>query len=742
MQAKELGDAISKEFDRIMASKKSEILERMFQEKVTTKKGKVKHDLETELEKLLNLGAFSDEAIMNMWADANGYPKLTEENYKELERLAQLVVDAPDGIKKYRAIEDMLKYQATIKGVDWRDVGMSVWYANILSGYNTQLINAVSTGINTFANFMLNAIKQNPKNTAFIAKGLYDGFVNGLFAAKDTFQTGYSPILKGKVDAPSALEIKRFMGGNYNPANYLKYVRRVMMATDVIFFEAAKEMRAYQLAVNMAQQEKRDVPDLKIRERAQAILNKTDFDQQRIKDDAMVEYQSELERIDAMPVNTATKIKMKAQASRDIPRRVFEKMQQSRDIPAIVDPSSDFASRTTYNYAPEGTLGVLTRQLSAALNKLPLLRFFIPFTNIIANVANEQINYTPIGFWRAYKGGSISGKRNTEITDLEKAELYTKAAIGTTLMTLTYILAKGIGDDDEPLLDITANGTGDYSKNYNLSNNGWQAYSFRFKKPDGTYTDWISYQYTPLQVGLSMIGNLVDYEKYRGEKSDDETVMKKLSLAFSASTRTFLDATFLSSLNDLLLIAMDPFSPNAISNFTKSLQNTSKNFVIPNLYTQSFKQVQESFDMPNKEVKDTYMGWLLRDIPVAREMYKDQINVLGEPVIPDTDKFTSGKDEDKSWHYSVLGTKLFNIKKPSIRTVVVTDPKTLENTPLNENEYYLFSLYRGQFIKEAMDEELKENKGKNFNKDWGTNVQKRATKYAENKIFELRQSNQ
>ena len=107
-----------------------------------------------------------------------------------------------------------------------------------------------------------------------------------------------------------------------------------------------------------------------------------------------------------------------------------------------------------------------------------------------------------------------------------------------------------------------------------------------------------------------------------------------------------------------------------------------------------------------------------------------------------SDLFPSHDKKDKSWHYSVLGTKLFNIKKPSIRTVVVTDPKTLENTPLNENEYYLFSLYRGQFIKEAMDEELKENKGKNFNKDWGTNVQKRATKYAENKIFELRQSNQ
>jgi len=741
MQAKELGDAISKEFDRIMASKKSEILERMFQEKVTTKKGKVKHNLETELEKLLNLGAFSDEAIMNMWADANGYPKLTEENYKELERLAAIVVATPDGMKKFKAIQDLLKYQATIKGVNWKEVGMAVWYANILSGYNTQLVNAVSTAINVMSNLMVTSVrtKLGKGDRRMAVKGLYDGFASGLLVAKDVLQTGYSPIFTGKVEMPSALEIKRFMGGKYNPANYLKFVRRVMVATDVIFFEAAKEMRAYQLAAKMARDEGKVDPDLDTKNRALAILNKTDFDQKKIIQEETIEYEHELDRINEMDVPAAMKEKLRKQALKGRSRRIFEITQQNRDL-SIIEQSADFAARSTYNYPPEGALGALVKGINNWLNKLPFLRFFIPFTNIIANVANEQINYTPLGAVRAYKGGSITGNRATEMSDMDKADMYTKAAIGTTLMTLTYILAKGFGDDDEPILEITANGTGDYGKNYNLIKEGWQQYSFRFKKPDGTYTDWISYQYSPLQVGLSMIGNLMDFEKYRGEKADDETALKKLSLAFSASTRTFLDATFLSSLNDLLLIATNPFSEDAVSNFTKSLQNSAKSFVIPNLYTQGFKQVQASFDIPNKEVKETNLGWLLRDIPIAREMYNDQLDIFGNPVIPDTDKFFSGKDEDAPVYYEVAAGPLFNIKKPSIRTVKVEDPSTGEMTFLTPDEYYLFSKYRGEYLRDEIMKTVKAKKWDDFDKAYGTALQRDATYYAKDKIYDLRET--
>ncbi|WP_167857030.1 hypothetical protein, partial [Escherichia coli] len=84
---------------------------------------------------------FSDKEFLDKWSEVNGYPKLTPENLTEIRRLADLVQKAPDGREKYRAMEDLLRYQSDIKGVNMRELMTSVWYAHVLSGYNTQLIN-------------------------------------------------------------------------------------------------------------------------------------------------------------------------------------------------------------------------------------------------------------------------------------------------------------------------------------------------------------------------------------------------------------------------------------------------------------------------------------------------------------------------------------------------------------------------------------------------------------------------
>lgn len=728
-QAAQLADAISKEFDRIMTEKKKKLLDDMFKKRVISKKQKV--NLETELQTLLNLGAFNDDMLVEQWAKANGYPVLTSENIAEIERLLKIIQEQPDGSKKFRAIQDLLKYQGSIKGVNWKEVGMAIWYANVLSGYNTQLVNAFSTSLNVASNYFVSFLR-DWRGGKFLAQGFYRGFTHGILEGAEVLRTGYDPVLKGKLELPATLEIKRFAGGKFNPANYLKYVRRVMMATDVLFFEGAKEMRAYQLARSMAKDEAKLDPSLDVQKRAEAILNKTDYDQQIINEEVELEYQAEVDRINAMPVSNDIKNKLLTQAKRDKSRRAFEKAHLGRKE-SIIEGAASFASRSTYNYKPEGALGYIVNGINTVLHKMPLLRLVIPFTNIIANVANEQINYTPVGFWRAYKDGSITGGRKNEITPLEKSELYAKAALGTTLMAATLVAAiLPVGDDDEPLIEITANGTGDYVKNYNLKD--WMPYSIRVKGGK-----WVSYQYSPMMVGLSVIGNLMDGEKYRGEKLKDESTLTKFSLAMSASMRVFLDMTFLASLNSALDIIMNPFNPNVADTFAKSAQSTAKGFAIPNLYNQSFKQVQASFDIPNKMVRDTYLGWLLKDIPVARDMYKDQLDILGNPVVPNTDKFV--KDgSDITPIYRLIQNQMPNMRVPSIKVAKVTDPKTDEETKMTEAEYYVFCQIRGNYIKQEILKADKERKLSTLDKDWATQTQSDATEIAEDKIYQLRQS--
>ena len=107
--------------------------------------------------------------------------------------------------------------------------------------------------------------------------------------------------------------------------------------------------------------------------------------------------------------------------------------------------------------------------MNSMIHNIPLLRFAVPFTNLITNVANEGVNYSPVGFWRAAKGGSITGNMK-KFTDDDRAILMTKAVLGTTAMVAAYALS-GIGGDDEgeePLIQITAEGYGDFKKNKDL----------------------------------------------------------------------------------------------------------------------------------------------------------------------------------------------------------------------------------------------------------------------------------
>ena len=68
------------------------------------------------------------------------------------------------------------------------------------------------------------------------------------------------------------------------------------------------------------------------------------------------------------------------------------------------------------------------------------------------------------------------------------------------------------------------------------------------------------------------------------------------------------------------------------------------------------------------------------------------------------------------------------------------DPSTDETTKMNEEEYYLFCKIRGEYIQDKIVDEVEHGRTSNLDKNWATAVQKDATDYAKNKIYELRES--
>lgn len=723
-EAEELADAVENEFDRIATKKKQELIGKTFSKK-ERKKPEVK-SLEEELIRMTNLGAFNEDELVKAYGDKMGWPKLTPEQVKNIETLANKVQEAPDGFKKFRAVEDLLSYQASIPGISGWDILQSIWYANILSGQNTQLVNLIGNLANTTA-LAANAIAQNPKSARFIATGAFEGFKRGLMEAKATWQTGYSPI-RGKVEVPATLERTEFWGRQLNPASYLKYVRRLMVASDVIMFEAQKEMRAYQLAWKQAAMEDKIEPTQSMKDRALDILNKNDQVVADAQEKAQLEYEKEVADIEASDASKAEKDKKLKAAGFDKERRVYELVEEARSGD-ILEESASFAARGTYNYKPEGALGALANAMNKATERVKPLKYIVPFTNIIANVANESINYTPWGFARAQREGSVFAKGKKDFTEQDKIDLTTKAIIGTSLMVAAYVLSQPMGDDDEPYMEITANGTGDYRKNYELQESGWQPYSIRVGDK------WYSYQFTPLMLGLGFIGQIRDFEKYRNAKMSDVEFLTKVSAAAGYTMKSLFDMSFLSSLNSTLSAAMDPRNEDRLNDLFRQMKSTAKGVVIPSLYTQGAKEVENWFDIPAKEVRDTYMGDLLRDIPVARDQYFDKINALGEPVIPNTNKIVSSVKKDKIW--DLIAEKRAFIGVPSPKTVTVYDPKQKKERLLTQEEFYRFAKMRGEYIRKAIEDHYTSLKKKSpeeaqeIIKDYKS----KATKRAKYKLF-------
>jgi len=566
---------------------------------------------------------------------------------------------------------------------------------------------------------------RSPKKGKMLVKSYLDGLYNGYFEGMDVMRTGYSPV-REKIDVPPVLERINFKGGNLNPLNYAKYVRRFMSAVDTVFFEGARNMRAYQWADMLATNDNVPVTST-YKKRAAEYMNNSDTQI------AAFEAQAEQEYQDSVAAGTPV-----AEAKRDKRRRLFELIEESRQE-EVRQESLYYGQKTTFNQPPDGLLGWAARLLGNAGREFPPFKLVVPFTNVVANVANAAIDYTPWGIARGYSDGSVASlisdkmKRKDwdTLSDNQKkvalSEMRIKGMMGTAMMTALYMLSQAWDDDDEPAVEITANGTGDYKKNYLLQETGWQPYSIKYK---GT---WYSYQSSPLLVALSFVGNIRDYEKYRKEKPTDEGMITKMAIAANNSKTVFFDMTFLKGLNTFLQAATSNKNGNILDNVASGASSTAKGFLVPNMYTQVAKDIQSIFDIPVKEVGSSKLGALLRDIPVARNMFYDKINVLGEPIIADTDKFVSSETEAPLFQL-MIDHKAF-ISPPNIKKDMIPDDKGLPRL-MTDEEFYEYAKIRGEIIRKNLEANFK-TYSKMSDGDFQsrmTSIQRNATKQAKLKV--------
>lgn len=600
--------------------------------------------------------------------------ELTPEQTSKIAKLTGEIEKAPEGFQKGEKTMELMNFMADMKGANPADIPTALWYSNILSGYSTQLVNTIDTGINVLAESAAMATS-HPSAVPQILSGLYQGMIKGGFEAANVLKTGKSPITGAKVSQQKVLErttfgkeggvpvnpdtkLGRFMKAalESKPAavlNLWKYPLRAMVASDTVFFNSMKEARARFLARGLAKKE--GLSGDALFERVDQILNEGPG---RL-DAAMKQAQEE----GLSGINER--------------RRVNEIIEQGRPE-ELVDNATEAAEIATYNHEPSGVLGLVANNISNITQEFPLGKAIVPFTRIVANVANRGLNYTPWGYKRLFFGEWGGKKFGSEPPTGEafRSQLV-KATLGTTAMTTVALL------DASNKIQVTASGPADPDERKQLQNTGWKPYSVKIGDT------WYSYQYTPFNIGFAMVGHYRDAVRYN--KLNEKDAGTRLAYGMMKSGSTIFDMSFLSGISDFIETVQGTAS--STKGAGRLFSRTVSSVVVPNLV----KQIDKLFD-PTTYQGDTVTQGLIRETPVARSFaLKPMLNVLGEPVKPSQNRFFTSDPKDPVWSFIV--EKQAWVPVPSKTTKI-------GNRPIKPDEYYELIEKSGPQIRQFIQSNL------------------------------------
>lgn len=572
------------------------------------------------------LGALNNAQWQEKLRQMFSAKKLTPDKQSELGKLAEEMHKIPEGEqnRKARAYQKLLNEVATLTE-NWWDLPMAVWYANMLSGVTTQYLNTASTGLNAIGEW-LTTLRGGPgafltASEAFL-KGLPDGFLEGVH----TMRTGEVTTLRVLRTEP-ARPLERDLKGWKAVLKILRYVPRFMAAQDLLAFVPLMNMKEALLTRSFMIKE--GMPKSQARRKALEVV----FGTEKLRSEAAAQAAKE----------GYTGIEAK--------RRVSEIIQYGIDS-SIRDLSASFARRGTFNQQKGyGVMGALVRAVNSFLREIPLARAQIPFVNVIGNVVNEGLNYTPIGTARAAsswikyryrnpKGGALMLYGDTATLEDVK-DLTFKSMAATVLLGALAIAAAesldGDGNDDGEGFAIFGFGPRDPSKRDTWRAEGKIPFSVRI---NGRYYNYVN---SPLGIPLATIGNYFDAIRYKD--LDANTALERAYYLLGASKDVILQQSFLDGVATILN-TKDNISP------TKSLEQTLKSgtrtlatFVIPN----AVRQADNLFD-PQIYKPEDVQGMILQSIPFARRLGKPAVNGLGEPVAyPLSARFTRAQSPDPVW---------------------------------------------------------------------------------------------
>ena len=679
-----LSRAIIKDFRVNAEERREKALARFKKPKEKTKRLK-ESPLKTFFE-LVNIGAMTDKDAYAVMAHRFELPTWDEKFAKQIDEMATIIQDMPEGLERRRLTRNMMAEIARKKGFSLSDLGAGFAFSNMLSSVQTFLINLQDTLYNNFFNALVNSMADGDFTRM---KGLAAGYGKGWQEAIQVFQTGLRinmPRLEEKT--PLTVELINYgkKGGvalesnegmnaiaktllESPPAkliNAWKYVTRIMEATDAFNYVASSEGQRYAEAAKMAKDEGLDGKEKT--KRINQILN--------LGDDV---YQAALKQAEQEGYTGA-----------DLKFRAME-IQDGKIDAGLRERGFDRALVDVYRNMPTGVAGALAAGFNRFVMRWenPLIRnslklLIAPFVITPTNVFNKWLDWSPYGYKRLFFGsGNFFDKDGPYYVAPPKAgssEFYAQAikasssllvmAMAETLIRTGILVLNGMGPSDE-----------EERKDWLGKNNRPHTFSFM-----GGYQ--FSYQYTPWALPLSWMANVRNWSKYQSK--EDTSYADRALAGLLSMTSVIMDLPFFAGPADFLEVIQAKRSSD-ISNAVSKYVEGKMGMVFPNF----IRHIDQIFD-PTIYDSRGIKGIILDQTPFARRLGTQRVNLFGDPI-----------DEDKPIMDRIIGRIVSSPVKPSRESLILAKYDIYPYMPTPQRAKALVDGVEAQMTEEQYDKFVK-----------------------------------
>jgi hypothetical protein len=497
----------------------------------------------------------------------------------------------------------------------------------------------------------------------------------------------------------SALESTPLPGGMRNPLNWYRYVGRFLQGMETVFYRGANLAITRSLAIRLA--DERGMSS----EEGQRFAEQTVYGTENDRQEAVQQAREEQQRYGF------------SDKMRGIRENELLDQKRFARAPELADEAHRFALHSAYRESPYGFLGTIARSLSGLRRDNPQMSLVTPFINLPANVANEFMNWTPIGllrgrdaltgFSRGTKGieemykdvpqfaGLVErgGIRDTELRDLSY-EYLAKGAIGTLGMAALGAMTLANRNNPDPPFAVNGAGPADLAHRDELRAAGWQPYSIKI---GDRYFD---YQASPWKSMLGLVGGMADEIKY-GKGDPQNWVGALANTAIKDGLSTITDASFLQGLQTLLAAGGGTGGPGVDYKIKQFLsQEISSAAMIPFGGTGT-KQLYRAFD-PREFSGKELPEMVLRNMPALNSAFlQPKLNVLGEPVeINPLHRLLAAptvESQDPVWKF---------LDQHNIALSLPNTGRKVDGVQMNPAELHEFTQVRGQYLKTELGEAI------------------------------------